>query len=93
MSANSAMTTEFAIEWVDHGREPKCAPDPAYPHGKDLDSSQGAPSCAVDLPYPAKRCGLYIVECAKCGVRIGITTAGRPDDPRSVRIACQAKFN
>lgn len=81
--------TQFSIAWIDHGREPQCAPDPAYPHGVDLDMSEGAPNCATELPYPAKRCGLYIVECMTCRVRVGITTAGRPDDPRSVRVACR----
>jgi hypothetical protein len=78
------------IEWIDRGREPQCAPDPEYPNGKDVDGSEGAPkTCFTELPYPAKRCGLYIVECETCGVRWGVTTAGRPDDPRSVKIACR----
>jgi hypothetical protein len=78
------------VEWVDYLREPRCAPDPAFPTGKDIDCSGGAPAaCKADLPHPAKRCGLYLVECEACGIRIGITTAGRPDDPRSVKIACK----
>ncbi len=78
------------IEWIDGEREPKIAPDPAYPHGKDINTvPMGMPRCKVDLPYPAKRCGVYIVECEECGVRIGVTTAGRTDDPRSVAIPCK----
>lgn len=77
------------IEWHDAGREPRNAPDPAYPDGKDMHLSPTiAPKCRTALPYPAKRCGLYIVECEKCGVRVGVTTAGRADDPRSVEIMC-----
>ena len=77
------------IEWIDQHREPKCAPDPRFPKGKDMDVSSGAKAtCTVDLPYPAKRCGLYVVECETCGQQIGVTTAGRPDDPKSVKIAC-----
>lgn len=77
------------IEWIDRGREPQCPPDPAYPNGKDIDMCEGDfPTCRVELPYPARRCGVYIIECEKCGVRVGVTTAGRPDDPRSVEIAC-----
>jgi hypothetical protein len=83
------MTEQFSIEWIDHGREPQCAPDPAYPNGKELDASSGAErKCHAALPYPAKRCGLYVVECNLCGYRIALTTAGRPDDPKSVIIAC-----
>jgi hypothetical protein len=85
------MTAEFDISWIDHGREPQCKPDPNHPTGKDIDASHGSPSCYVDLPYPAKRCGLYLVKCNTCDFILGITTAGRPDDPRSVRIACARK--
>lgn len=80
------------IEWIDHGREPQCTPNSDFPKGKDMDVSHGAEAtCTQLLPYPAKRCGLYIVECEKCGLRVGITTAGRPDDPRSVKLACIKK--
>jgi hypothetical protein len=41
------------------------------------------------LPYPAKRIGHYRIECELCGLRVACTTAGRPDDPRSIRIACK----
>ncbi len=85
--------SEFKIEWIDHGREPKCAPDPMFPEGKDLFLATGEPTCGVALPYPAKRCGVYIVECNRCGLRIGVTTAGRPDDPRSVRVTCARQIN
>ena len=79
------------IEWIDHGREPQCKPDPAFTKGKDLDVTNGAPSCFTELPYPARRCGLYIVECEACGLRVGVTTAGRSDDPKSVKLACLNK--
>lgn len=83
----------FKIEWIDRGREPQCPPNPAYPDGIDLDGAQelGVPTCKTALPYPAKRCGLYYVECKICGSNALITTAGRPDDPRSVCIPCQLK--
>jgi hypothetical protein len=88
------VAAQFSVEWIDRGREPQCAPDPAYPAGKDLDISwDGAPSCVAQLPYPAKRCGLYVVECKKCGASVACTTAGRADDPRSLRMPCQAKPN
>jgi NifB/MoaA-like Fe-S oxidoreductase len=78
------------IEWIDSGREPKCDPDPNYPNGIDVNGTlPGERSCKVDLPYPAKRCGLYVVTCSKCGIRVATTTAGRPDDPRSITIPCK----
>jgi len=78
------------IEWVDGKREPQCAPDPAYPNGKDLDCSNGAAkTCTAQLTCPAPRCGHYVVECKRCGYRVAATTAGRPDDPRSIKMPCK----
>ncbi len=77
------------IEWIDSGREPQCEPDPDYPNGKDIDLAGPEPkACETALPYPAKRCGIYVVSCPACGHRCAITTAGRPDDPKSVRFPC-----
>ena len=84
------MSKTHDIRWIDAGREPQCPPDPAYPDGGDLDGSAGArQTCKVDLPYPAKRCGRYEVRCRDCGFAVAVTTAGRPDDPRSVTIPCK----
>jgi hypothetical protein len=79
------------IEWVDGGREPQCQPDPNFPNGIDIDrrSNRAAPSCKADLPYPAVRCGYYLIECSKCGLRVMVTTAGRRDDPRSILMTCK----
>ena len=78
------------LEWIDHGREPKCAPNPDYPDGIDLDCSAGSSiTCKCDLPYPAKRCGVYLVKCVLCGFTAACTTAGRPDDPRSITVPCK----
>lgn len=79
---------QFDISWIDHGREPQCTPNPRFPEGIDLDFSGGKPSCTTLLPYPAKRCGLYVVKCNLCGFSAACTTAGRPDDPRSITIPC-----
>jgi len=82
--------TDKQIEWIDHKREPKHAPDPRYPNGVDVDLTGGAKvACLVELPYPARRCGMYVIGCETCGQRIVVTTAGRPDDPKSVTIACR----
>lgn len=80
------------VSFIDSGREPKCPPNPAYPNGQNIDLALGArTTCSVDLPYPAPRCGLMIVECETCRKRIALTVAGRVDDPRSVKIACERK--
>ncbi len=83
------MEQALKVTWVDGRREPRCPPDPRFPKGKDIDAAMGAPSCETDLPYPAKRCGHFVVECPVCGMTAAITTAGRPDDPRSVKIPCK----
>jgi len=79
----------FTIEWYDGHREPTAAPDRQYPRGMDIDVSRGMKACKTDLPYPAKRCGFFLVQCTVCKTNVTITTAGRADDPRSVRIACR----
>lgn len=82
----------FDIRWIDSGHEPKCAPNPKFPNGVDVDASEGAKRiCKTNLPYPAKRIGTYMIECKICGKRVAITTAGRPDDPRSITVSCGIK--
>lgn len=77
------------VSWIDSGREPTQKPNPAYPKGMDLDLTHGAKvACLVDLPYPAKRCGYYAVKCDACGYSAVVTTAGRADDPRTVKVPC-----
>lgn len=83
------MTDNLKANWIDGQREPRVAPDPAYPDGIDIDLSEGAVSCFLHLPYPAKRCGYFVVECGHCGANVLITTAGRRDDPRSVKLRCK----
>jgi hypothetical protein len=77
------------VEWFDRFREPQCDPDPRYPKGCVIDcSGSQAITCEVDLPYPAKRCGVYRIACAKCGAQLTVTTAGRSDDPTMVILPC-----
>lgn len=86
------MEQALEVKWFDHGREPQCPPNPAYPNGIDLDTTlPGDAVCTAALPYPAKRCGYYLVTCRVCRSNVMVTTAGRPDDPRWVRLACQLK--
>lgn len=78
------------VEWFDSGRWPQVAPNPHFPDGVDVDLSHGlSATCETALPYPAKRCGFYRVTCTRCGRSAAITTAGRPDDPRSVKMPCK----
>lgn len=76
------------VEWIDRGYEPQSPPDPAYPQGMDFDLTQRHPGCQVAVPCPARRCGFYVLTCERCGSNAVVTTAGRPDDPRSVRLKC-----
>lgn len=58
------MSKHHNIVWVDSGREPQCPPNPAFPNGVVSDISGGAENtCDVSLPYPAKRCGQYVIKC------------------------------
>lgn len=78
------------VVFLDSGREPKCAPNPAYPLGKDVDiSGSAAATCSTPIPYPAPRCGVMFVTCPVCGYSVGLTVAGRIDDPRSVKVPCK----
>lgn len=79
------------VTWEDSGREPQCPPNPDYPNGINVVMAvSGDRCCTVALPYPAKRCGAYFVECTDCGKTAVVTTAGRPDDPKNLRLACKA---
>ena len=67
----------FDVQWLDHRRQSQLPPNPDYPEGIDLDcSSPPCPSCRVELPYPAKRCGVYLMTCRRCGLTAGCTTGG-----------------
>jgi hypothetical protein len=97
-----AMVQGKTLEWIPVGpREGPpgspsvpIAPDPDYPDGKALDIARGRlPACSLDLPYPAQGHGMWEIFCALCGLKIGVTASGRPDDPRSVRFACRVPLN
>lgn len=86
------------VTWHDGKREPRNPADPRYPNGMDIDIA--APLgldvpppkvCKVDLPYPARRCGYYQVDCEHCGQNALVTTAGRSDDPRSLTLPCKER--
>lgn len=78
--------------WVDGQREPRSPPDPAYPNGVDLDMAGDAPdTCTLALAYPAPRCGHHRITCTRCSLTAMVTTAGRRDDPITVRLACRKR--
>lgn len=85
------MPEQFTISWHDGRREAKCPPDPEFPNGKHIALDVVAKCCRVELPYPAPRCGVYVVKCTRCGVAVAITTAGRIDDPISADIMCATR--
>jgi hypothetical protein len=77
------------VEFEDSGKPPQCPPNPAYPDGIDVDSSgRRLPACRVKLPKVVTT-GLFIVRCDVCHKAVAITTAGRPDDPRSFTMDCK----
>ncbi len=84
------MEQTITVKFIPSGRgKAQCPPNPEYPRGIDLDVSQGSDkTCKVRLDYPAPECGLWVLNCKRCGRNIAITAAGRPDDPRSVTIPC-----
>lgn len=87
------MEQALRVTWGGSGERPKCAPNPEYPLGKPMDFTRGeAKHCVADLPWPAKGIGYYVIECAKCGIRVACTTAGRSDDPRSAKVPCYANY-
>jgi len=80
----------FRYKFLDSGRESKCAPNPDYPNGLDLDLSDGANhKCCNNAPYPAPRCGSIVVTCNECGIVMAYTVAGRIDDVRTLTMPCR----
>ena len=81
---------QFSVHWRDGNREPTCPPNPNFPKGLAVDMvvNEDRPACTVNVPYPAKRCGAYLIRCKRCGRHVAVTTAGRADDPISVRMNC-----
>lgn len=83
---------EATVEWLWRSLEPaKCQPDENYPYGKAADISDGKKACSVDLPYPAPGVGTWVIRCASCGYSLGVTAAGRADDPTKITFPCKSK--
>lgn len=83
--------SRFLIDWIDAHRESAHPADPDYPEGIAIDVAQEAPrACRVQLESPAKGRGLWVISCRACGYAIALATAGRADDPCSVRVPCRS---
>jgi len=84
------VSEQHSIEFVPSGRgKAQCPPDPAYPEGIEIDlAGHAAAWCWVHLPYPAPECGHFVVRCKLCRFSAAVTAAGRPDDPKTLRIPC-----
>jgi hypothetical protein len=86
LRGESAMA-DFTVTWIDRGGE--YPPNPAFPNGQDVDfTGEAGGGCLVQLAYPAKGFGYYLIRCGECTSAYVVTTAGRFDDPRSARIPC-----
>ena len=81
------------VTFLDAGRSPTEKPNPKFPDGMaiNLNVNPIAKSCTKNLPWPAPRCGSYIVTCRECGFTAGVTVAGRADDPRIITIPCKRR--
>jgi hypothetical protein len=77
--------------WISRHRKPTQPSDSMYPDGIDVDASRGRAFCSITLDHPTAECGLWIVTCDVCNQRILLTTAGRLDDPRSLKMACRPR--
>jgi hypothetical protein len=82
--------SRFGVDWIDGHRAATYPADPGYPNGVAIDVALDAVrACRAELPYPAARCGLWVLRCTLCGYAIALATAGRKDDPRTVRLPCR----
>jgi hypothetical protein len=81
---------QFLVDWVDLHRSSDAPADPAFPAGSPIDVALDAlRACRIELPWPAERCGIWLVTCQKCGLYIRLKTTGKADDPNSLRVACR----
>jgi hypothetical protein len=81
---------KFTVVWSSTGQKAQKPSDQRYPRGVHIDGRMNKedPSCIVKLPYPSPCVGAYKATCEICGLVIGITAAGRRDDPKSFEITC-----
>ena len=80
---------KFICTFLDSGRKAQCPPDPDYPDGMVIDQEGVEKTCKVEVPYPSPGCGVLIVRCIECGLKVAVTVAGRPDDVRLIVMPCK----
>ena len=81
-----AKMSEIDVKFIASGRgKARCPSDSAHPDGIDIDATNGEEGVWVDLPYPAPECGVFVITGSDIG-NVVITVAGRPDDPRRVKV-------
>jgi hypothetical protein len=92
MGASRRSPDQFLVRFLGTGQKAKHPANPNYPEGVHLNQTGGVEGdgnvCVVQLPWPAKEIGAWKVECTICALRVACTTAGRPDDPRSITVRC-----
>jgi hypothetical protein len=71
----------------------KCKADENFPNGKIIEISKDNNAHKIALPYPAPECGVWILKCETCNFAVGVTAAGRKDDPKQVNFICRCKLN
>ena len=94
--------TEIKATWLGGGGAPQAPSSPDYPKGVRVDVASNqmlryedafprvdGPTCCRELFYPAEEIGAWVIDCPVCGIRVALTAAGRPDDPRCVRLPCR----
>ena len=82
------------VYFIDAGHRSDERPDPAFPTGRRVNIDGPLPTalCCYNLPYPAPRCGTYVVECLECPVRHEIPVNGRSDDPYIITMPCKKQL-
>jgi hypothetical protein len=82
----------IAVHWLWRSHEPATQPPhPNYPVGVAIDVTKPGDlrACSVKLDYPAPGVGTWVLVCDACGMTLGVTAAGRADDPTMVKVACK----
>lgn len=69
--------------------KPQHPSNPEYPNGVDVDlAGDHLMRCSALLPRMPGKLGVYEIRCTHCELSLALTSAGRPDDPRLVRVPC-----
>lgn len=80
------------VEFLPSGRgKAKCKSDKNYPDGKIINISTEEDIHRISIPYPAPECGVWILKCETCDFSVGVTAAGRPDDPKQINFKCRCQ--